>query len=158
MTTQPIDVGDDAPAFSLPDSSNTEVSLSDFTGKKVVLYFYPAALTPGCTTQACDFTAARGVFDTSGYTVIGISPDAPAKLEAFRARENLDLLLLSDPERKVLSSYGAFGEKKNYGKTVMGVIRSTFVIDERGKVEKVWRNIKATGHVARLIKELGVGE
>ncbi len=156
MTTPTLDVGASAPLFTLQDASGNSVSLSDHLGKKVLLYFYPAAMTPGCTTEACDFTAARSGFGTAGYVVIGISPDAPAKLGQFRDKENLDILLLSDPDKAVLGAYGAFGEKKNYGKTVMGVIRSTFVIDESGKIEKAWRNVKATGHVARLLKELGV--
>lgn len=156
MTDQLPDVGDPAPTFTLTDADGTSVSLADFAGKQVILYFYPAALTPGCTTQACDFTAARPSFDAAGYTVIGVSPDAPEKLATFAAKDELDLVLLSDPERSVLAAYGAFGEKKNYGKIVQGVIRSTFVIDGTGTITHAWRNVKATGHVGRVLKELGL--
>lgn len=149
--------GDRAPSFSLPDADGNTVSLSDFAGKRVIVYFYPAAMTPGCTTEACDFTAARGQFDTAGYTVIGISPDRPDKLDQFRTSSALDVLLLSDPDRTTLQAYGAYGEKQNYGKTVQGVIRSTFAIGPNGRIEKAWRNVTATGHVGRVLAELGVG-
>lgn len=149
--------GDPAPAFTLRDAGGNDVSLSDFAGKPVIVYFYPAAMTPGCTTEACDFTAARPRFAGAGYTVIGISPDPPEKLARFTEKENLDVVLLSDPDRSVLQAYGAYGEKKNYGKTVMGVIRSTFAIDGAGTITHAWRNVKATGHVGRVLDNLGIG-
>ena len=148
--------GDVAPPFILPDADGKPVSLADFAGKPVIVYFYPAAMTPGCTTEACDFSSARGALDTAGYTVIGISPDPPAKLAKFRDKESLSIVLLSDADRSVLAAYGAFGEKKQYGRTMQGVIRSTFVIDAAGKIEHAWRNVKATGHVARVLKEVGL--
>lgn len=150
-------IGDTAPGFSLPDADGAIVSLSDFAGRAVILFFYPAAGTPGCTTEACEFTAAGPALDTAGYTVIGISPDPPAKLATFRAESDLDLVLLADTDRRVLSAYGAFGEKKNYGKVAQGVIRSTFVIGADGLIEQAMRNVKATGHVARVLATLGVG-
>lgn len=156
MTTPSPAVGDVAPSFSLPDADGNLVSLSDFEGRSVIVYFYPAAMTPGCTTQACDFTAARKELDTAGYTVVGISPDAPDALDRFRTKESLDVVLLSDSDRSVMQAYGAFGEKQNYGRTVQGVIRSTFVVGPDGRLTQVWRNVKATGHVARVIKDLGV--
>ncbi|MFJ6138011.1 thioredoxin-dependent thiol peroxidase [Kitasatospora sp. NPDC092286] len=148
--------GDPAPAFSLPDADGTQVSLADHLGRKVIVYFYPAALTPGCTKQACDFTDNLEVFAGAGYDVIGISPDKPEKLGKFREAENLKVTLLSDPEKAVLEAYGAFGEKKLYGKTVTGVIRSTVIVDEQGKVEHALYNVKATGHVAKLLRDLKV--
>ncbi|MFE2108908.1 thioredoxin-dependent thiol peroxidase [Kitasatospora sp. NPDC059463] len=148
--------GDTAPAFTLPDADGNEVSLAGHLGRKVIVYFYPAALTPGCTKQACDFTDNLEVFSGAGYDVIGISPDKPEKLGRFRETENLKVTLLSDPEKKVLEAYGAFGEKKLYGKTVTGVIRSTVVVDEQGKVEHALYNVKATGHVAKLLRDLKV--
>lgn len=156
MSDNPAAVGDQAPDFTLPDADGTPVSLSSLLGNKVILYFYPAAMTPGCTTQACEFTAAHDQFDTAGYTVVGISPDPPEKLAKFRARDNLSVILLSDTDKSVLTAYGAYGEKKNYGRVVQGVIRSTFLIDTDRRIEKVWRNVKATGHVARVLKELGL--
>ncbi|MER7900249.1 thioredoxin-dependent thiol peroxidase [Streptomyces sp. NPDC096046] len=148
--------GDVAPAFTLPDADGTEVSLSDHKGRKVIVYFYPAALTPGCTKQACDFTDNLALLAGAGYDVIGISPDKPEKLAKFRDKESLKVTLLADPDKRVLESYGAFGEKKLYGKTVVGVIRSTIVVDEEGRVERALYNVKATGHVAKIIKDLGV--
>ncbi|MEU3824449.1 thioredoxin-dependent thiol peroxidase [Streptomyces sp. SID486] len=148
--------GDVAPAFTLPDADGNEVSLSDRKGRKVIVYFYPAALTPGCTKQACDFTDNLEVLATAGYDVIGISPDKPEKLAKFREQESLRVTLLADPDKQVLEAYGAFGEKKLYGKTVVGVIRSTVVVDEDGKVERALYNVKATGHVAKIIKDLGI--
>ncbi len=156
MTTNLPDVGDPAPDFSLMDASGTQVQLADFAGRRVILYFYPAAMTPGCTTEACDFSAARADLELAGYTVLGVSPDAPSKLAAFTEKSGLEVILLSDPDRTVLQSYGAYGQKQNYGRTVMGVIRSTFVIGPDGKIEKAWRNVKATGHVARVLKEIGL--
>jgi peroxiredoxin Q/BCP len=148
--------GDPAPAFTLPDADGKPVSLAAHRGRKVIVYFYPAALTPGCTKQACDFTDNLGLLAGAGYDVIGVSPDKPEKLAKFREQESLKVTLVADPDKAVLTSYGAFGEKTNYGKTVMGVIRSTFVVDEEGKVEHAFYNVKATGHVAKLIRDLGV--
>ncbi|MER8220105.1 thioredoxin-dependent thiol peroxidase [Streptomyces sp. NPDC094143] len=148
--------GDVAPAFTLPDADGTEVSLADHKGRKVIVYFYPAALTPGCTKQACDFTDNLQLLAGAGYDVIGISPDKPEKLAKFRDKESLKITLLADPDKKVLESYGAFGEKKLYGKTVVGVIRSTVIVDEEGKVERALYNVKATGHVAKIFKDLGI--
>ncbi len=156
MTTKLPDVGDAAPDFTLSDATGATVSLADFAGQSVILYFYPAAMTPGCTTEACDFSAAKPELDTAGYTVLGVSPDVPSKLAAFTEKSGLDVRLLSDPDREVLKAYGAYGEKQNYGRTVMGVIRSTFVIGPDGKIVKAWRNVKATGHVARVLKEIGL--
>lgn len=151
-----LQAGDTAPAFSLPDADGNQVSLADHLGRKVIVYFYPAALTPGCTTQACDFTDNLEVFAGAGYDVIGISPDKPEKLGKFREKEDLKVTLLCDVDKKVLEAYGAFGEKKLYGKTVVGVIRSTVVVDEQGKVERALYNVKATGHVAKLLRDLKV--
>ncbi|UUU22469.1 thioredoxin-dependent thiol peroxidase [Streptomyces sp. DSM 40750] len=148
--------GDVAPAFTLPDADGNEVSLSDHKGRKVIVYFYPAALTPGCTKQACDFTDNLELLADAGYDVIGISPDKPEKLAKFREKESLKVTLLGDPDKTALDAYGAFGEKKNYGKTYMGVIRSTIVVDEEGKVERALYNVRATGHVAKIIKDLGI--
>ncbi len=148
--------GDTAPAFTLQDADGTPVSLADHRGRKVIVYFYPAALTPGCTKQACDFTDNLDVLATAGYDVLGISPDKPEKLAKFRDKESLKVTLLADPDRSVLTSYAAFGEKTMYGKTVTGVIRSTFVVDESGTVAHAFYNVKATGHVAKLIRDLGV--
>ncbi|AZQ35042.1 MULTISPECIES: thioredoxin-dependent thiol peroxidase [Streptomyces] len=148
--------GDVAPAFTLPDADGNEVSLSDHKGRKVIVYFYPAALTPGCTKQACDFTDNLELLAGAGYDVIGVSPDKPEKLAKFREQESLKITLLADPEKSVTEAYGAYGEKKNYGKTYMGVIRSTVVVDEEGKVERALYNVRATGHVAKIIKDLGI--
>ncbi|MBZ9643790.1 MULTISPECIES: thioredoxin-dependent thiol peroxidase [unclassified Streptomyces] len=148
--------GDVAPAFTLPDADGNEVSLSDHKGRKVIVYFYPAALTPGCTKQACDFTDNLDVLAAAGYDVIGISPDKPEKLAKFREKESLKVTLAGDPDKTVIEAYGAYGEKKNYGKTYMGVIRSTIVVDEQGKVERALYNVRATGHVAKIIKDLGI--
>ncbi len=148
--------GDKAPAFKLPDAEGNTVSLSDYKGRRVVVYFYPAASTPGCTKQACDFRDSLQELDGAGIDVVGISPDKPEKLAKFRDAEQLTFPLLSDPERKVLTAYGVYGEKKMYGKTVQGVIRSTFVVDENGKIAVAQYNVKATGHVAKLRRELEV--
>ncbi|MFF7470505.1 thioredoxin-dependent thiol peroxidase [Streptomyces sp. NPDC008092] len=148
--------GDVAPDFTLPDADGNEVSLSAHKGRKVIVYFYPAALTPGCTKQACDFTDNLSLLADAGYDVLGISPDAPEKLGKFREKENLKVTLLADPDKKVLDAYGAYGEKMNYGKTYLGVIRSTVVVDEEGKVERALYNVRATGHVAKIIKDLGI--
>jgi peroxiredoxin Q/BCP len=148
--------GDRAPDFTLPDPDGTEVTLSSLRGRKVIVYFYPAASTPGCTTQACDFRDSLASLRSSGYEVLGISPDKPAKQATFRDEEHVTFPLLCDPDRTVLEAYGAYGEKQLYGKTVTGVIRSTFVIDEDGTIETAQYNVKATGHVARLRRELGL--
>ncbi|MEU1592400.1 thioredoxin-dependent thiol peroxidase [Streptomyces sp. NPDC005708] len=148
--------GDTAPAFTLPDADGNEVSLADHKGRKVIVYFYPAALTPGCTKQACDFTDNLQLLAGAGYDVIGISPDKPEKLAKFREKESLEVTLLADPDKQVLDAYGAFGEKTMYGRTVVGVIRSTVIVDEEGKVERALYNVRATGHVAKIIKDLGI--
>lgn len=151
-----LEPGNTAPSFTLPDQDGTGVSLSDFAGKKVILYFYPAASTPGCTKQACDFRDNIGSLEKSGYVVLGVSKDSLAKLRKFKDAESLTFPLLSDPELTVHNAYGTYGEKSMYGKTVMGVIRSTFVIDELGKIELALYNVKATGHVASLKSKLGL--
>ncbi len=148
--------GDTAPAFTLPDADGNPVSLSDYAGRRVIVYFYPAAMTPGCTKQACDFTDNLDLLADAGYDVLGVSPDKPEKLAKFREKENLKITLVADPEKKVLEAYGAFGEKKLYGKTVTGVIRSTVIVDGDGKVERALYNVRATGHVAKLIKDLAI--
>jgi len=151
-----LEIKDTAPAFSLKNDAGETIRLSQFKGKRVILYFYPAALTPGCTKQACDFTDNLKLFSSLDFVVIGISPDKPEKLAKFREQEALKIILLSDPEKEVLTKYGAFGEKKLYGKTVVGVIRSTFVISPTGKIEHAFYNVKATGHVAKLIRDLAL--
>lgn len=148
--------GDPAPDFDLADDTGARVRLADLRGQRVVLYAYPAAMTPGCTTQACDFRDSLDALAAAGITVVGISPDSPEKLAKFRAKEGLTFPLVSDPEKAVLSAYGAFGEKQMYGKTVTGVIRSTFVIDAEGRIEVAQYNVRAKGHVAKLRGELGV--
>jgi peroxiredoxin Q/BCP len=148
--------GDPAPDFSLPTDDGGTVRLADLRGRKVIVYFYPAAMTPGCTKQACDFTDSLDALKGAGYEVVGISPDPPAKLAKFRERDGLTLTLASDLDRATLQAYGAYGEKKLYGKVVEGVIRSTFVVDEDGRIELAQYNVKATGHVAKLRKDLGL--
>jgi thioredoxin-dependent peroxiredoxin len=154
--TPRLEVGDKAPAFSLPDADGNTVSLADYKGRKVIVYFYPAASTPGCTTQACDFRDNLSELNDAGLNVVGISPDKPAKLAKFRGDQKLTFPLLSDPDRKVLAAWGAYGEKMMYGKKVQGVIRSTFVVDEKGKIAVAQYNIRATGHVAKLRRDLSV--
>ena len=149
-----LDRGDQAPDFTLDSDTGEQVALSDLRGRKVIVYFYPAAMTPGCTKQACDFTDSLESLRGAGYEVLGISPDKPAKLAKFRDRDDLTITLLSDPDRTVMKAYGAFGEKKLYGKVVEGVIRSTFVVDEDGRIELAQYNVKATGHVAKLRRDL----
>ena len=149
--------GDTAPDFTLPTDTGEEVSLAGLRGRKVIVYFYPAAMTPGCTTQACDFTDSLEGLRTAGYEVVGISPDKPEKLAKFRERDHLSITLASDADKSVLSAYGAYGEKQLYGKTVVGVIRSTVVVDEDGRVERAQYNVKAKGHVAKLRRDLGLG-
>lgn len=147
--------GDTAPDFTLADADGNEVSLSDYRGRKVIVYFYPAASTPGCTKQACDFRDNLAELNEAGLDVLGISPDKPAKLTKFRDNQELNFPLLSDPEKTTLTAWGAFG-KKMYGKTVTGVIRSTFLVDEEGKIEVAQYNVRATGHVAKLRRDLSV--
>jgi peroxiredoxin Q/BCP len=148
--------GDAAPEFTLPDADGKLVSLSDYRGRSVVIYFYPAASTPGCTKQACDFRDNLAELDTAGFAVLGISPDPPAKLAKFRDEQGLTFPLLSDVDRSVLSAYGTYGEKQLYGRTVTGVIRSTFVIGPQGSIDSALYNVRATGHVAKLRRDLGV--
>lgn len=150
--------GDAAPDFTLPDAQGNSVSLSDFRGSRVVVYFYPAAMTPGCTTQACDFRDSLDALAAEGITVLGISPDKPEKLATFAERDGITFPLLSDADKSVMTAWGAFGEKKNYGKIVQGVIRSTIVVDADGTVEIAQYNVRAKGHVARLRKLLGIDE
>ena len=154
--TERLSPGDEAPDFTLPDSEGKEVSLRDFRGKSVVVYFYPAASTPGCTKQACDFRDNLAELNDAGYQVLGISPDTQAKLAKFADTEKLTFPLLGDPEKTVIAEWAAYGEKKNYGKTYLGVIRSTFVVDPAGKIAHAWYNVRATGHVAKLIRDLGL--
>ncbi len=149
-------VGQTAPDFTLTAADGSTVSLSDYRGRRVVVYFYPAAMTPGCTTEACDFRDSLQALAGAGVAVLGVSPDKPAKLATFAERDALNFPLLSDPDKGVLTEWGAFGEKKLYGKTVTGVIRSTIVVDAEGKVELARYNVKATGHVASLRKALGI--
>ena len=156
MSDTRLSPGDTAPDFTLTSDSGEEVTLSGLRGRKVIVYFYPAAMTPGCTKQACDFTDSLDSLKGAGYEVLGISPDKPEKLAKFRERDHLSITLLSDPAKETLGAYGAFGEKKLYGKTVEGVIRSTFVVDEQGKVDLAQYNVKATGHVAKLRRHLGL--
>ncbi|NIH85023.1 thioredoxin-dependent thiol peroxidase [Amycolatopsis granulosa] len=153
---QRLTAGEKAPDFTLPDSTGKQVSLSDFRGSHVVVYFYPAAGTPGCTKQACDFRDNLAELDGAGYQVLGISPDKTEKLAKFAEAEGLTFPLLSDPDKTVLTQWGAFGEKKNYGRIVQGVIRSTFVIDPEGTIVKAMYNVRATGHVAKLLKDLQI--
>lgn len=148
--------GDPAPDFTLPTDTGEQLSLKDLRGRRVVLYAYPAAMTPGCTKQACDFRDSLDSLRSAGFEVVGISPDRPEKLAKFRERDGLTFPLVADPDRTVLTAYGAYGEKQLYGKTVTGVIRSTFVIDPEGRIEKALYNVKATGHVAKLRRELGL--
>jgi peroxiredoxin Q/BCP len=154
--TSRLAAGDPAPDFTLPDADGKPVSLSDYRGRRVVVYFYPAAATPGCTKQACDFRDSLTDLGDAGLDVLGISPDKPAKLAKFRDKEGLTFPLLSDEDRSVLVAWGAFGEKTMYGKTVTGVIRSTFVVDAEGRIEVAQYNVRATGHVAKLRKDLKV--
>ena len=155
MTTR-LSTGDRAPDFTLTDDRGEQVSLADLRGRKAIVYVYPAAMTPGCTTQACDFSDNLEALTGQGYAVVGVSPDSPEKLARFREKENLTITLLSDPDKEMLRAWGAFGEKKLYGKVVEGVIRSTVVLDEDGVVTHAWYNVKATGHVAKIMRDLGL--
>jgi len=152
-----LETGQPAPAFTLPDQSGRQVSLSDFAGRNLIIFFYPAAMTPGCTKEACDFRDSLARLQQAGYDVVGISPDKPEKLAKFVDKESLTYPLLSDSDRAVMDAYGAYGEKTLYGKTVTGVIRSTIVVGPDGTVALPRYNIKATGHVASLSKALGLG-
>ena len=154
--TSRLSPGDTAPDFTLTSDTGDEVSLSGLRGRRVIVYFYPAAMTPGCTTQACDFTDSLDSLAAAGINVLAISPDEPDKLAKFRERDGLRIPLLSDPDRSTLEAYGAYGEKKLYGKVVQGVIRSTFVVDEEGRIELAQYNVKATGHVAKLRRDLSL--
>ncbi|NEK87027.1 thioredoxin-dependent thiol peroxidase [Blastococcus saxobsidens] len=151
-----LTAGDPAPDFTLPDAQGNQVSLSDYRGRRVIVYCYPAAMTPGCTTQAVDFTAAAGELAQAGLDIIGISPDPVDKLLRFLDKEKLAITLVSDPDKQVMRAYGAYGTKKLYGKEVVGVIRSTFVIDAESRIERASYNVKATGHVAKLRRDLGL--
>ena len=155
MSTR-LAAGDAAPDFTLPDADGKPVSLSEFRGRRVIVYFYPAASTPGCTTEACDFRDSLVDLNDAGFAVLGISPDKPAKLAKFRDAEGLTFPLLGDEDRAVLTAWGAFGEKQMYGKTVTGVIRSTFVVDPEGKIEQALYNVRASGHVAKLRRNMQV--
>ncbi|SKQ81811.1 Alkyl hydroperoxide reductase/ Thiol specific antioxidant/ Mal allergen [Mycobacteroides abscessus subsp. abscessus] len=149
-----LEVGDKAPAFTLLDADGKKVSLSSYKGRKVIIYFYPAAMTPGCTKQACDFRDSLAELNEAGLDVIGISPDKPEKLAKFRERDGVNFPLLSDPDKTTLTAYGAFGEKKLYGKIVEGVIRSTFVVDEKGNIEVAQYNVKAAHTTTKIQKIL----
>lgn len=151
-----LSAGDPAPDFTLPDADGKDVSLADLRGRKAIIYFYPAAMTPGCTTQACDFRDSLDSLAAAGFAVLGISPDRPEKLAKFRDRDAVTFPLLSDASKATLEAYGAFGEKTMYGKKVTGVLRSTFVVGEDGRIELAQYNVKATGHVAKLRRDLGV--
>jgi peroxiredoxin Q/BCP len=154
--TERLAPGDRAPDFELVTHTGDKLRLADLAGQRVVLYAYPAAMTPGCTTQACDFRDSLSALKAAGLQVVGISPDSPDKLAKFAERDSLTFPLVSDPDKAVLTAYGAFGEKQNYGRTVQGVIRSTFVIGPDGTIEKAFYNVKATGHVAKLRRDLGI--
>lgn len=149
-----LEIGEKAPDFTLSDADGNQVSLADFAGKSVIVYFYPRAATPGCTKEACDFRDNLNSLKSAGYQVIGISPDTPEKLKKFEENEELNFPLLSDPDKKTLEEWGAFGEKKLYGKISVGVIRSTFVVDPDGKIALAQYNVRATGHVAKLRRDL----
>lgn len=156
--TPRLSPGEPAPDFTLTGADGAQVSLADLRGGRVILYIYPAASTPGCTTQACDFRDSLDSLLAAGYEVVGLSPDPPGQLAAFRAAQGLTFPLLSDPSKQVLTAYGAYGEKSLYGKTVVGVIRSTFVLDEEGRITMASYGVKATGHVAKLRRDLGLNQ
>jgi peroxiredoxin Q/BCP len=151
-----LETGTKAPDFTLANQDEKQISLADYAGKKVIVYFYPAAATPGCTTQACDFRDNINSLKSAGYTVLGISPDSPKKLKNFKDKEGLNFELLSDPDNKVQEAFGAYGEKSMYGKTYMGTIRSTFAVDESGNISHAFYNVKAKGHIEMLRKAMGI--
>jgi thioredoxin-dependent peroxiredoxin len=150
-----LEPGDQAPAFTLPDQDSSPVSLEDFKGRKLLLYFYPADDTPGCTAEACQFNDNLHAFQTAEVPVVGVSPDDAASHQRFRSKFGLRFTLLSDPDHAVADQYGAWGERNRYGRTIVGILRSTFLIDEEGKIERAWYNVKADGHAARVLAELG---
>jgi peroxiredoxin Q/BCP len=150
-----LEAGAKAPSFTLPDQDDNKVSLSQFAGRRVIVYFYPKDDTPGCTKEACQFNDNLAAFERADVPVLGISPDKAASHQKFRSKYGLDFDLLSDPDHKVMERYGAWGEKTMYGRTTTGVIRSTFLIDEKGKVARSWYNVKADGHAAKVLEELG---
>lgn len=154
MTETRLNVGDTAPAFALANATGNTISLSDYAGQRVLVYFYPRANTPGCTKEACDFRDSLAELNALNIAVVGISPDKPEALAKFRDDHDLNFPLLSDPDKSVMTAYGAFGEKKNYGKVVQGVIRSTFLVEPDGTIGQTHYNVKATGHVARVMKGL----
>jgi thioredoxin-dependent peroxiredoxin len=156
MTSSRLAPGDLAPEFTLPTDDGKTLALKELRGRKVVLYAYPAAMTPGCTKQACDFRDSLASLQAAGYEVVGISPDQPTKLAKFREHDAITFPLVADVDKSVLTAYGAYGEKQLYGKTVTGVIRSTFIIDADGRIERAMYNVKATGHVAKLRRDLGL--
>ena len=148
--------GQEAPLFCLHTDEDKELCLKDLRGQKVVLYFYPKDMTPGCTTQACDLRDAHSTFTDAGYTILGVSPDPVARHVKFKEKHDLNFPLLADPEHTVAESYGVWREKKNYGKTYMGIVRSTFVIDEEGKIAHILDNTRAKGHSEKLAKLLEI--
>jgi thioredoxin-dependent peroxiredoxin len=149
-----LEPGDQAPAFTLPDQDSRPVSLEDFKGRKLLLYFYPADDTPGCTAEACQFNDNLHAFQTAEVPVVGVSPDDAASHQRFRSKFGLRFTLLSDPDHAVAERYGAWGERNRYGRTIVGILRSTFLIDEEGKIERAWYNVKADGHAAKVLEEL----
>jgi peroxiredoxin Q/BCP len=150
-----LEAGAKAPSFTLPDQDGSKVSLSDFAGRRVIVYFYPKDDTPGCTKEACQFNDNLAAFERADIPVLGISPDKAASHQKFRTKYGLDFDLLSDPDHKVMERYGAWGEKTMYGRTTTGVIRSTFLVDEKGKIARSWYNVKADGHAAKVLEEVG---
>jgi peroxiredoxin Q/BCP len=150
-----LEAGAKAPSFTLPDQDGSKVSLSDFAGRRVIVYFYPKDDTPGCTKEACQFNDNLAAFERADIPVLGISPDKAASHQKFRTKYGLDFDLLSDPGHKVMERYGAWGEKTMYGRTTTGVIRSTFLVDEKGKIARSWYNVKADGHAAKVLEEVG---
>ncbi|MGO1535284.1 MAG: thioredoxin-dependent thiol peroxidase [Yaniella sp.] len=158
MTDNRLSAGDTAPAFSLQNANGDTVSLTDYAGEKVIIYFYPKAMTPGCTTQACDFRDRLERFTADGYQILGVSPDPVDKLEKFTEKEDLNFPVLSDEDHAVAEAYGAWGEKKNYGKVYEGLIRSTIVVNEQGTVDVAQYNVRAKGHVDKLRRDLGLAE
>ena len=149
-----LEPGDQAPAFTLPDQDSRPVSLEDFKGRKLLLYFYPADDTPGCTKEACQFNDNLHAFQAAQVPVVGVSPDDAASHQRFRSKFGLQFTLLSDPDHAVADQYGAWGERSRYGQTFVGILRSTFLIDEEGRVERAWYNVRADGHAAKVLEEL----